>query len=455
MRRVLALLPLAVIVAVAALTLPARPAAAQRIVKIEVFENTKTTDDTVILVAGIEKGDRFSLELLDQVRRDLVSSGLFKDVEVFSSPEEGGVKITILARDKHSWVIAPTYYDQPTNRGGGVGFGENNLFGENKKLLLYGQIATGDSFFIGAYVDPSIRGTRFRWQYDVFLRRERNIEYAAPTAYVGDLEPVRLSKLNYLNTGIKGGMRLFRGAHFDARLRGAYVFYSGVGLAEGAVIEDVTGDPMSTEVPAPGAEGWDVSTELSLTYDRRANWYGITSGDRYRFTYEHALPGLGSDFQYWYAAGQFQRARKYFERHNLVLNATVGYGRNLPFQQEYTSGGTDLRGFRNRQLRGDFKASSSIEYSVPIITIKGLAVRGVTFWDSAYTAFLDLDETRPDRHYLPDAGALGLVPWKNSVGVGTRLYIRQIVLPLLGLDLGYGPERNAFEVYFAVGLTDF
>ena len=87
----------------------------------------------------------------EQVRLDLVSSGLFKDVEVFCEPHpKGGRQGHILAKDKHSWVIAPTFYNQPTNNGGGVGFGENNLFGENQKLLLYGQIATGDSFFIGA-----------------------------------------------------------------------------------------------------------------------------------------------------------------------------------------------------------------------------------------------------------------------------------------------------------------
>ena len=72
----------------------------------------------------------------------------------------GGVRVHILVKDKHSWVIAPTFYNQPTNTGGGVGFGENNLFGLNQKLLLYAQVATGDSFFIGAWVIPSIGGSR-------------------------------------------------------------------------------------------------------------------------------------------------------------------------------------------------------------------------------------------------------------------------------------------------------
>jgi hypothetical protein len=70
------------------------------------------------------------------------------------------VKLTISAKDKFSWIIAPTVYLQPGNKGVGVGYGENNMFGENKKLLLYGQIATADSLFFAVYLDPSLGGSK-------------------------------------------------------------------------------------------------------------------------------------------------------------------------------------------------------------------------------------------------------------------------------------------------------
>ena len=44
--------------------------------------------------------------------------------------------------------------------------------------------------------------------------------------------------------------------------------------------------------------------------------------------------------------------------------------------------------------------------------------------------------------------------FKNSVGVGTRLLMRQIVIPLLGVDVGYGLEAHDYQVYLAIGLTD-
>lgn len=446
----LAILPL-VIVVLGALGAGAH---AETIRDIQVFENTKTTADTVILVADVEKGDDISVGDVSDIEARLVDSGLFKKVEVFTQPVSGGVKLIIIAHDKHSWVIAPTVYNQPTNKGVGVGFGENNLFGENKKLLLYGQVATGDSFFIGAYVEPSIAGTRWKWQYDVFLRRERVFEYSGPQELVGELDEVRKSKLDYLNTGLSFGLELFRSVSLQARGRGAHVSYNDVELAPGAALADVTDDPTATEVPAPGAEGWDFSYEVIAGLDRRANWYGISHGDQYVISYERSVPRI-SEFHYWYSTFRFLRARKYFERHNLIVKGMVGYGRDLPFQQEYSSGGTGLRGYKNRQLRGDFKAAGNAEYSVPLFTIKGVALRGLAFWDTSYTAFLDPDNPAAKRNYLPSHGELGLAPFKNSVGLGTRIYMRQIVLPLLGLDVGYGLERGELEIYFAVGITDF
>jgi outer membrane protein insertion porin family len=337
-----------------------------------------------------------------------------------------------------------------------VGFGENNLFGENKKLLLYGQVATGDSFFIGAYVDPSIKGTRFKWQLDAYLLSTRSIEYAAPSRFLDSPKAVRTSRLNYFNAGLVGGINLFHDASLELRVRGAKVFYDDVALAAGAEPAEVTGDPSTPAdaIPEPGQEGYDVSGQLIIDYDRRANWYGISHGDRYLISVERALTDLGSDFDYWHARVYFQRARRYYSRHNLIVKSQLAYGRDLPFQQEFTSGGTDLRGYLNQHFRGDFRAALNAEYSMPLLSIKGVALRVLGFVDSTYTAFLDIEDTDTFRSYLPGHGKLGLTPFKNTVGVGTRLYVRQIVLPLLGIDVGYGLERGDYEVYLAIGLTD-
>jgi outer membrane protein insertion porin family len=442
------------VVCLAVLAISTTVASAQnRITEIEVRENSKTTDRTVIQISKIERGDTWSAELQKRAERELVSSGLFKHVQVANEPGMNGVRVVIVARDKHSWVIAPTFYDQPTNRGVGLGFGENNLFGENKKLLLYGQVATGDSFFIGAYVDPAIRGSRFMWVLDVYLKSARTYEYAPPTDFREVPEQVRTSRMQYLNAGIVGGVTLFDDLQLNARFRGAKVSFKNVGLAEGAELEDVTEDPDATEAPPPGPEGWDVSAIGAITLDTRSNWYGITKGTKLRLEYEHTLKSLGSDFDYWIFIASFAHAHVFFERHNLDIRGRAGFGKNLPFQAEFTSGGVSLRGYQNDQFRGDLKVASNVEYSVPVFTLWGFALRAMAFVDLTYTTFRDTPNDY--RNHLPDPEQRGLAPFRTSVGLGTRVFLRQIVLPLLGLDFGYSPETGGYEMYFAIGLTDF
>jgi hypothetical protein len=103
---------------------------------------------------------------------------------------------------------------------------------------------------------------------------------------------------------------------------------------------------------------------------------------------------------------------------------------------------------------------------VPVFTIKGFGVRALGFFDSSYTTFLNTES--PDRNYLPNSERNRVqdpsvsqskfqrytAPLKNSVGVGTRFYLKQIVLPLLGVDVGYGLESGDIQVYLAIGLTD-
>lgn len=455
-------LPIALLTLVVGLVSSSRTSLAEKVREVVVVENTKTTDATVRYIANIDKGDTWDLNAREAAIVELVSSGLFKDVDIFSEPHtKGGVKVTIVAKDKHSWVVAPTFYNQPTNKGGGLGFGENNLFGQNKKLLLYGQVATRDSFFIGAYIDPSIGGTPFHWAFDTYLKNQRAKEYAVPSKFLESPEAVRFSKLRYLNAGARLGVTLFRSLSFDARLRGAYVYYGKSELVDGVDPDQVMEGGMPGDaVLDPGAEGWDISTELILNFDRRANWYGISTGDRYQVIYEKALPDLGSEFDYWNVRAMWVRARKYFDRHNLVLKSTFAIGEDLPFQQEFAAGGTALRGYENDQFRGDFRVGFNAEYSVhlfsmPFPLLERLAVRGLVFGDSRYITFRDIEATDTFRNYLPGADdQSAAAPFKNAVGVGTRFFARSIVLPLLGLDVGYGIESRAIEVYFAIGLTD-
>src|SRR5688500_8769695 len=86
---------------------------AEKITHIEVRENTKTTDKTVIQISRLEVGDEWTAEKGVAAETELKSSNLFKDVLVAPEPSPTGVRVVIVAKDKHAWIVAPTFYDQP------------------------------------------------------------------------------------------------------------------------------------------------------------------------------------------------------------------------------------------------------------------------------------------------------------------------------------------------------
>ncbi|MEM9492963.1 MAG: FtsQ-type POTRA domain-containing protein, partial [Myxococcota bacterium] len=57
-------------------------ASAQKISSITIEGNSKTTDETILLIADIKVGDKFKADQVSQIQADLVDSGLFKHVEV-------------------------------------------------------------------------------------------------------------------------------------------------------------------------------------------------------------------------------------------------------------------------------------------------------------------------------------------------------------------------------------
>ena len=124
----------------------------------------------------------------------------------------------------------------------------------------------------------------------------------------------------------------------------------------------------------------------------------------------------------------------------------------MPAHEELTFGGTvDLRGYDVDQFRGDLRAVFRAEYSIPLFKWRFLSFRAIAFYDAGYTGF---HNRRPsDRDYLPNQ--LTASYRRTNLGTGLRIYLDNIVLPLLGFDLAYGIEGHSPEIYFEVGLTDF
>jgi outer membrane protein insertion porin family len=417
----------------------ARPPPPWRIVGFRAEGKTKTTDETIEFLSRYKIGSQITDKERARIERNLFSSELFESVSVRYEFARDGVIVVALLDDKHSWIVAPTLYILSTNYAVGFGFAENNLFGQNRKLLLYAQVGSVNSFFAGGYVVPQFLRNKLSMRVDVYLQRKLYQEYANPVNDPSNTDLARESIHKFLNLGAVLGWNVRWWLNLEVRLRGALVTY------RDAVVPETT-----ISLPPPSPDGYDITTQLRATVDRRTHRFGVTDGPYAQAIAEIALPG--SDYLYDAISGRIWLAKRLPYEHMLQLRLYGNIGYHLPFHDEWTLGAaTDLRGYPTEQFRGDVRALARLEYSVPIGRIRSFYFRALGFGDAGYIGYHFTDPSI--RNYLPDQIGRGVS--RSDAGGGVRIYFRNIVLPLLGLDIGYGFENRATATYLQVGLTDF
>ncbi|MDB4956903.1 MAG: family outer membrane protein [Myxococcales bacterium] len=423
---------------------PALPAPAVTPIPIAGFRargDTKVHDRMVGRLTHLEIGDLITPDKIPELEAALLSSELFRTASVTFEDAPDGVLVVAMLKDKMSWIAAPTVYVLPSSWSVGVGYAENNLLGEEKKLLLYGQIGNRTNLFFGTYLDPAVNGTKLQLRFDIYAYRRYVQEYLNPPSDPRSFEVGRETQQTFLDGGVLVGWRFYWWLVADFRLRGAYVFFRDAKAADGSPL------------PVPQTDGWDITTQERITLDARKHLYGVTWGPYVQALVEPSVPGLDS-YGYVVAAARAYYSWRLFGEHELELRTGLGIGRHLPFHEELAIGGvSDLRGYDVDQFRGDTRASFRVEYSVPIVKWKIFAFRALGFFDSGYVAYHFQDPSGA-RNYLPTE-VNGAHWFRNDFGGGLRIYVNNVVLPLLGLDYGYGLEGHSRELYFEIGLTDF
>ncbi len=419
------------------------PPLRQPIVGFRVRGHSKVTDQTASYLAHAAIGDLVGPGDVPRLAEALLSSELFKSVAVTLEAAPGGVLVVATLDDKHSWIVAPTLFLLPGNRAVGFGFAENDAWGMDHKALFYAQLGDRESVVFGTYLDPSVRGTPLTYRVDLYAYQRDVSEYANSVDDATDARIARITTSTYVGGGALVGWRLAWWLVADLRLRGAYVRFR-------APHAD---DASATPLPSPEANGWDVSAQPRLTVDGRHHRFGVTWGPYAQLVLDGSVPGL-DDYGYGSALMRAWYSWRLFREHQLEVRAALAVGYHLPLHEEFTLGGVgDLRGYAGDRYRGDRRATGRVEYSVPLMKHGMFAFRGIGFWD---TGAVELAAPRltADRAYLPGQPA-GTSWVRNDVGLGLRLYVNAIVLPLLGIDVAYGVEARVPEVYLELGLTDF
>jgi outer membrane protein insertion porin family len=462
----------------------------QKIRDIRVFDNTKTATGTVIDLAGVQVGEDFTPDELQKIKQNLINAGLFSDVNVYYEPFLDGIRMNIVAKDKFAWFAAPTFSASTGNVGGGIAFGHTNLFGLNKKLLLYGALFNSDSRLLAVYQDPALFGSVFFWRIDGGISRSKIDEDNLSMQNDPNLENPQLFRRTPIwSPG--GGLQL--GVNLPAHLHGSLYYRIQDVIYEPACITDACATmgsfPYSPLVQAPGesiadfapgSDGSESYVHADFGFDSTVNTWGIRTGMALGAWYEYGDKALGTKFSYMKYGGSGRIGIRFFEEHNLILRGGYASGFALPFTEELEGGGSGLRGFNYREFRGDTSFDGHIEYYIPIVWAWSMAVRGLVFWDSQAMWWNNLKDsdfvaqpngtyrvTHPDgtfRDFLPEIDGAGVAHpprtgldfdhWHNGVGGGMRLYLKSINIPLLGFDFGYGVQSHETRFYIALGLSD-
>jgi outer membrane protein assembly factor BamA len=418
----------------------ASPAEPRALVGIRVEGDTKVTETTALRLAHVALGSPVTPDIAPLLEATLLSSQLFKSVKVRLDEVDGGYVLVATFDDKLSWIIAPTLFILPSSYSFGAGFAENNLFGDEKKLLLYGQYGNRQSQFFGTYLDPAVRGSRLILRFDAYALHRAIPEYRNAPDDTEDLTIDRSTNWDFFDVGLLAGWRWRWWMTTDVRFKPAYARFT-----------DVEADDPALRV-TPEQNGWDMTMQARFTIDARHNRYGVTWGPYLQIFTDLAIPGL-DDYGYQVLTARAYYSWHFLDEHQLEVRASGGIGRHLPLHEELTLGGVgDLRGYITDQFHGDRRVAGRIEYSFPIAKWHTFAFRALGFFDAGTIGYGWRDpETRV---YLPTQSN-GSSWTRTDAGVGFRIYVGSIVLPLLGLDFAYGFEGRRPAVVFEVGITDF
>jgi outer membrane protein insertion porin family len=355
-------------------------------------------------------------------------------------------------REKHSWVIAPIFTASSSNVGGGLVYAENNLAGLSKKFVVGAQVTTNESGAYVGFLDPNIfNHPELRLSVEGQVKSDRVQEYeGAP----GLAEPQVLRSTRINTFGIVSEFTINWVETFRTAVKYRYTLVH--------PLSPQTGYPVTAPAERPGQTDADASVRLMAGIDTRQNLGPILEGLNVEASWERALAQLGSDYDYQKFGLLYRQGIRFFELQNLVLRVEGQYGRDLPFHTELLSGGSNLRGFLHRQFRGDTRAALTAEYHFPLFQVRALQVRGVGFSDSALTFFRDVPDSgelrgvdgQLVRGYLPgQPEGLHEAQLAQGVGVGLRLYLSSVVLPLLGVDVAYGVNPGEVRVYLSIGVS--
>ncbi len=395
--------------------------------KIEVEGNKGTDSREVIRLSDLEVGQELSRERIILAKQALQTSGLFSSVEIkVNLVGKTKSEILITVKEKTTWFAVPFFQYSKGSMGGGGAFGETNLFGRSKKYMVGGMWSNSARSGILGYRDPSFWGTRMIIGLDGVFRSETLEEYynentVAREVYLREMGATLLPGIQWTPHFSTSIGAFFRQVKQNLKVQTSLAR----ALSEGGI-----------------RDGRDVAGVIRFDFKKINSFEGIDEGMTTEFEAHLSDDRFKSEYDYSRQIFRLTMAQRIGRNTSLFgfkSLATVQFGQRLPFYREFTAGGLNLRGYRDRQFRGDTRYSFTEEVLIPIVRFRRFILRGDVFWDSTVLYFKSEDFKRRN--------------WRNGVGGGLRLFLTGINFPAIGYDVGYGIEDQSVSQYLNIGVA--
>lgn len=383
-----------------------------------VFGNTKTERKTILNIINVEPRSTVDQKLLKLIDDRLINSGLFKSVKVSQRENpDGTYDVRVSVVEKQLWFVFPIVQAWSSRYSFGAAFGESNLIFPNARTLMAFQAGN--------------RLNRFFYVIDAKNMFDTSLSLRVWTLARQDEVPLYTGSLKTDQIAINdAAVSVSPGYQWTNEIRTSYgVNYRFLDFGS------------SANVPEANSTKHDVSMAFEFSYDSLKRRDGFAVGDMIKAGYEFSGPRFGSGFSYHTESVEWIHGVKYGSYFNHLFFLKGQIGDTLPFHKQLTLGGESLRGYQEKQFRGDTLITLRNDLMFPLWRPKSFTLFGVGFHD---LGFLYFDQDGIDRSSL-----------NNGVGGGFRMSLASILAPVFGLDFGYGLEDKSLEIIFALGLVSF
>ncbi len=362
----------------------------------------RTREEVVYDLLEVEVGDPVTPGLFLSIEETLLDSELFAAVNVSGrAVAEDGVEVVILLDEKWTLIPIPFFSTNGSTFQGGLILIETNLLGRNKQLISAGFFGNDGVRGFMAFADPAVFGSQ--WSASLSAGAGRNdTERLLP-----DDTLLRSFEYDQQRLSVSLGYNFTRRANVTAGLG-----YERWSIISGESLED-------TQFLEPS---------LSAEYDGTRPLDVLRVGPQVRLSGRTVTYRSG-----WEVAARGEWALPLFSTHRLRMVGSGAIG-EMPTVAERVISGDGYRTLPFQAVSADSWGSASGIYDLPIVSAGWGALVLSHFWEfGGYTN----EEVDPRLFYGP--------------GGGFRVYIRQVAIPALGLDVAYNIPDDGFVFSFSLG----